>query len=316
MPITSSMTSVLFCVRIAQIELGNVGERRRDRGEDQQRHAVADALLGHQLAEPHDEAGPRRHGDDHDQDRHEVVVGDEVLLAGGTEETAGRAGDGDERRRLQDGETDGQVPRVLRELAGPGLALLLEGLEPRDHHRQQLDDDARRDVRHDPQREHRQLQQRTAAEQVDELVEPVLVGVLDLVDAGPHGPVVDTGRRNERPEPEQRHDRQREQQLAPQVWGSERPDERGEHANLLRAAPFRGGSSWRVTAPVREHQPRSGDDNTPARRETGPGLLPTPHRAGLTPGQVRGAPARRRRHSSVTLPPAAVIFSLADAENA
>ena len=34
------------------------------------------------------------------------------------------------------------------------------------------------------------------------------------------------------------------------------------------------------------------------------------------PGTVRMHAARRRRHSSVTLPPAAVIFSLADAENA
>ena len=57
-------------------------------------------------------------------------------------------------------------------LRGAGLAFLLQVLEPRDHHRQQLHDDARRDVRHDAQREDRQLQQRAAAEQVDQAVEP------------------------------------------------------------------------------------------------------------------------------------------------
>jgi len=71
-----------------------------------------------------------------------------------------------------------------------------------------------------------------------------------------------------------------------------------------------------MTAPVQEHQPRSGDDNIPGRRRRRPVLLPTPHRAGLAPGTVRMHSARRSRHSSVTLPPAAVIFSLADAENA
>ena len=77
-----------------------------------------------------------------------------------------------ERRRLQDREADGQVAGVLRQLGLPGLALLLEGLEPRDDHGEQLDDDARRDVRHDPQREDRQLEQRTAAEEVRQAEEP------------------------------------------------------------------------------------------------------------------------------------------------
>jgi hypothetical protein len=56
--------------------------------------------------------------------------------------------------------------------AVPDCPFLLQVLEPRDHDGQQLHDDARRDVRHDAQREDRQLQQRSAAEQVDQAVQP------------------------------------------------------------------------------------------------------------------------------------------------
>jgi hypothetical protein len=72
---------------------------------------------------------------------------------------------------------DGEVARVLRDLGLAGLALLLQLLEPRDHHDEQLQDDRGRDVRHDPEREHRQLQQRAAAEQVHQAVDAL---ALDL----------------------------------------------------------------------------------------------------------------------------------------
>ena len=49
-------------------------EGRDDLGEDQQRHAVADAVLGDQLAEPHDHGGAGGHGDDHDQERGGAVA--------------------------------------------------------------------------------------------------------------------------------------------------------------------------------------------------------------------------------------------------
>ena len=87
------------------------------------------------------------------------------------EQLAGLAGQRDQAGRLQDGQADGEIARVLRQPRRAGLALLLEGLEPGDDHGQQLHDDAGRDVGHDAQREDRQLQQRTAAEQVDQAVE-------------------------------------------------------------------------------------------------------------------------------------------------
>ena len=85
------------------------------------------------------------------------------------EQLAG-SGQRDEAGRLQDGQPDGQVPAVLGQLLLAGLAFLLQLLEPRDHHDEQLDDDARRDVGHDAQREHGQPEQRAAGEQVDQRI--------------------------------------------------------------------------------------------------------------------------------------------------
>ena len=154
-----------------------------DLGEDHQRHAVADAALGDQLAEPHDHGGAGGHGDDHDQEgRGAVVVQQASRLqpwsrlperASATMPVAWRTR-----------EAERQVAGVLGDLGLPGLALLLQRLEPRDHHDEQLQDDARRDVRHDPQREDRQLEQRATGEQVDQVVEPGAVAFLGDVDTG------------------------------------------------------------------------------------------------------------------------------------
>ena len=51
------------------------------------RHAVADAALGDELGEPHDEAGAGGHRDDHEQLRPPHVVGEQLLALG----DAGRA---------------------------------------------------------------------------------------------------------------------------------------------------------------------------------------------------------------------------------
>jgi hypothetical protein len=95
------------------------------------------------------------------------VVGDDALLAGLHRlEVAGDA------EALHDGEDDGAVARVLGDLAPTHLALLRELLEGRHHHREQLQDDARADVRHDAEREDRQLLQGAAGEEVEQVEEP------------------------------------------------------------------------------------------------------------------------------------------------
>ncbi|MEY9851678.1 hypothetical protein ABH923_001356 [Leifsonia sp. EB41] len=149
-------------------------ELRRDRGEDQEGHTVADAALGDELTHPHDEAGAGGHGDDHEHDGVPGVVRDELraLRDGrGAEEGAG-AGDGDEGRRLEDAQRDREIAGVLRELRLAGLALLVEGLEAWDDHAQQLHDDRRGDVRHDAEREDREFEESATREQIDQGVEP------------------------------------------------------------------------------------------------------------------------------------------------
>ena len=93
-------------------------------------------------------------------------IRDQGLVAGALEQVAG-PGERHDPGGLHDRQAHGEVPGVLGDLGLPGLAFLAEGFEPRDDHREQLQDDAGGDVGHDAEREHRQLEQRAAAEQVD-----------------------------------------------------------------------------------------------------------------------------------------------------
>jgi hypothetical protein len=72
------------------------------------------------------------------------------------------------REALEEGEDDGAVAGVLGDLLVALLALLLQGLDRGDHHREQLHDDRRADVGHDAQREDRELLECTSGEDVEE----------------------------------------------------------------------------------------------------------------------------------------------------
>ena len=76
-------------------------------------------------------------------------------------------------------------------------------------------DDGGGDVGHDAQREDAQLEQRATGEDVDQ-AEEVLV-LAGLTDAVLGVGQVDAGRRQDRPEPEQGHDAEGEEQLRPEV---------------------------------------------------------------------------------------------------
>ena len=76
-----------------------------------------------------------------------------------------RSGDG---QRLNDTEDDGQITRVLRDLAASEFALFLQALEVRKNHLHQLQDNGCRDVRHDAQRKNRHLAEIAAAEKVED----------------------------------------------------------------------------------------------------------------------------------------------------
>ena len=70
--------------------------------------------------------------------------------------------------RLRGREDDREVARVLRDLRVARLALPLQLAEPRDDDGHQLEDDRRRDVRHDPEREQGELRERASREEVEQ----------------------------------------------------------------------------------------------------------------------------------------------------
>ncbi len=97
-----------------------------DAGEDEQRHAVADAALGDLLAEPHDEHRAGRERQDAHQPEAPARVVDQRQPAGDLRLALEPDGDA---QRLHDGEHQRQVARVLRDLAPPELAFLRDPLE-------------------------------------------------------------------------------------------------------------------------------------------------------------------------------------------
>jgi hypothetical protein len=153
-----------------------------DRGEDQQRHAVADAPLRHQLAHPHDQGGAGGQADHHDQHPAPVVLTAEQVdvaerVAAGEALATVLEQEG-EARRLHDGDGHGEVPRPLRDLALADRALLLPLLQLRDHHGQDLHDDRGRDVGHHAQGEHGELRDGAPGEEAQELEGTGLPGVV------------------------------------------------------------------------------------------------------------------------------------------
>src|SRR5439155_24239327 len=104
--------------------------------------------------------------------------------------------DGDEHR-LEGGEPDRPVAGVLGDLLPPRLPLLGQPLEGRNDHGEELEDDRRRDVRHDAEGKDRQAPEVPAREEVDEPQQRVL----HLVEELREGDRVHAGRRHVRPQP-------------------------------------------------------------------------------------------------------------------
>ena len=85
---------------------------------------------------------------------------------------------------LEQRDGDREVARPLRDLALADRPHLLPLLQLGDHHGEDLHDDRRRDVRHDPEREERELGERAAGEQLQEAEHAAaLLGLaLELLD--------------------------------------------------------------------------------------------------------------------------------------
>ncbi len=137
-----------------------VRQADHDSREDDQRHAVAHATLGDLFTQPHDEGGAggeRNNGQHHEAD---ARTDDHSLLH--THQSLGNP------KRLNNREDDGEVTGPLRNLAAPELAFFLQFLKSRHHHREQLQNDGCRDIRHDPQSKDGEPPDVSAREEIEE----------------------------------------------------------------------------------------------------------------------------------------------------
>ena len=124
----------------------------------------------------------------------------------------------------------------MRDLGLPGGALLAEGLQTRNHHSQELQDDRGRDVGHHSQGEDRQVQQGTAREQVDQGVESGLRTCRCICHACVQRLHVHVRGRDGGTEAEHQKDPKREEDLLAQLRCFERASEGGEHPAPLSVA--------------------------------------------------------------------------------
>src|ERR1017187_6765371 len=119
---------------------------------------------------------------------------------------------------------DRAVARVLRDLPAPHLPFLRELLEVGPDDRQELQDDRRRDVRRDAEREDRQAPQGAAREHVEEAEQASGARLEELLEGGR----VQPGRRDVRTDPVDREQPEREEHTLPQVRDREDVAERLE----------------------------------------------------------------------------------------
>ncbi len=116
-------------------------------------------------------------------------------------------------QRLEQSQPHGAEARVLRDLAPARFAFLLQLLERGNHVCQQLHDDGRRNVRHDPQREDREPRQRPTREHVEKAQDPALLPFEQLLQL----PRVDSRHRNVSANPVHHQGEQQKHQPATQV---------------------------------------------------------------------------------------------------
>src|SRR5699024_9834160 len=252
---------------------------------------------GDHLAHEHDQHRAHGHRQHHGQQGGDRLIGHQLELA--ADEEVARAHQGDDRGGLQHAEPDRQVARVLGELRGAGGALLVEGLEARDDHAQQLHDDRGGDVGHHAEGEDGQLQQGAAREHVHHAQDVGPTGRGGLIRAHHHVGGVESRGGDEDAEAIDGDQTECEEDLRPQLGSAQRAHERVHVFPSWRSGDGTGGVAVRPGA-----APRAA-------------LGPAPIRGQGTAVQSilrRGAPSKAT-HAVVTDPPAAAIFCSAEAEN-
>src|SRR5205823_4355026 len=123
---------------------------------------------------------------------------------------------------------------------GPAFALVLPLRELGDHDREQLHDDRRGDVRHDPQRENGEPRERSSGEKVDEAQD---AGAPLSRDSLLEPRYVDYRYRHVSAEPVQSDHEHREEDLVAEVRDLEGVDEGSQHGSpILPSADDLGGT--------------------------------------------------------------------------
>ncbi len=196
-----------------------------DVGEDEQAHALADAALGDQFGEPHDEGRAGGHDRDHEQTQFQVELGDEVDVE--AEQRLVVTVEGvDESGRLQECQADREVARRLGDLLLTDGALVTPLRELGDDGREELDHDGARDVGHDAQSEDRESGERATGEEVQEAEHATGAGLgLEQSDLAPTHP----GDRDVGAGLVEADDANREQDLVAEVWYAKDVPESPKH---------------------------------------------------------------------------------------
>jgi hypothetical protein len=174
-----------------------------DRSRNDQRDAVAEPPLAYELTEPHGEHHARGEGNDGDEDLDRARPRQRPAALRRAEEE-------DHRDGLEKREREREVAGVLRDLLLPRLAFFGELLQTRDGDRHELHHDCRRYVRHDPQREHREVVESPTRERPEQ----ARYGVGALKTAAQHRRV-DTGQGDVGPQAVRRQHGEREQEPHP-----------------------------------------------------------------------------------------------------
>ena len=126
-----------------------VRQARHDPCKNDQRDAVANTSLGDLLAQPHEKRSAGRQS----QYRHQTESPSGGLHKSPAIHVFQPDGDAE---RLDQSNPDRSESGVLNNLLPPALSFLGQFRQVRDHHRQQLENDRRADIRHDAERENRQ----------------------------------------------------------------------------------------------------------------------------------------------------------------
>ena len=186
-------------------------DARDDVGEQDHRDAVADAVLGDLITQPHDQRGAGREGQDDDESSQEAGAREEhvavLAVVVAEHDVIGKA--------HQDAQTNRRVARDLRKLLLTLFAALFaQTLESRNGDGKKLNDDGRVDIRLNRQCEDGGLREGRAGHHIEQAED----GVAQLLaEHQGHLLHVDTGNGNDVADAVQKDDHEREEELSAQL---------------------------------------------------------------------------------------------------